>query len=353
MKVLILPFNPGSMGSTTVEALNNINGITAKGLFVGRHKYQQEGKNCTFVDLGLKNHIVNSVLNRIIAFFYFLRLVLWADNVYYIWNSFLPFGIDIKIVSLLKKNALIEWVGSEIRNPEIAKKLSPYMEQAYNNGYEYKALENADKSYQLQKKFSNAGFYPIVVPEMNLYIFNELFSKLFSINYRINIKNFKANYPKNDKPIIVHTPTAAITKGSNIILPIIEELKQNYDFDFILLNGLPREEVHRIVQDCDIFLDQIMLGSHGVATCEAMAMGKPTVCYIMPAVFEAGLPKESPIVNANPDTLKATLIELITNASLRKEIGVKSRQYIEKYHDADKIAVDVYNVFKEIALLKK
>jgi glycosyltransferase involved in cell wall biosynthesis len=353
MRILILPFNVGSLSSIMVEALNRITGVEAKGLFVGKHKYQYEGKNCQFIELGLKNQLLNAILNRVITFFYFLKLIFWADSVYYVWNSFLPFGIDLKIVSLLKKNALIEWVGSEIRNPEVVKKLSPYIEQAYQNGYEYTALESSKKSYRLQKTFSCSGFYPMIVPEMSLFVFNELFAKTFSVHYRMNIANFVPNYPSNTKPIIIHAPTAPIAKGSNIIIPVIEELKKEYDFEFVLLHGVSREKVLQSVQNCDIFLDQIIAGSYGMASCEAMAFGKPVMCYIMPAVFENGLPLECPIVNTNPDNLKEQLIRLITNPQLRYEIGVKSRAYAEKYHDADKIALDIVNVFEEIKSLRE
>ena len=79
---------------------------------------------------------------------------------------------------------------------------------------------------------------------------------------------------------------------------------------------------------------------------EAMSYGKPTISYIMKEVFENGLPLDCPIVNANPDTLEEKLIELITNPILRHEIGKKSRAYVEKYHDVEKISKKLLEIYK-------
>ena len=83
-----------------------------------------------------------------------------------------------------------------------------------------------------------------------------------------------------------------------------------------------------------------------MATMEAMAFGKPVMCYIMPRVFEGGLSEECPIVNTNPDNLKEQLIKLITNPQLRHNIGIKSRAFAEKFHDVNKISGQLLEIYK-------
>jgi glycosyltransferase involved in cell wall biosynthesis len=75
-----------------------------------------------------------------------------------------------------------------------------------------------------------------------------------------------------------------------------------------------------------------------MAAMEAMSFGKPVMCYLLPQVFEAGLPQECPIVNTNPVNLKEQLIKLINNPKLRESIGMAGRAYVEKYHDAEIIS---------------
>lgn len=160
--------------------------------------------------------------------------------------------------------------------------------------------------------------------------------------------DFTPQYPaiNNNKPLIVHSPTAKIGKGSNIIVPLIEELKKQFNFDFILLHDMSREKVLEIMQKTDIFIDQIIVGSYGMAAMEAMSFGKPVMCYLMPEVFKAGLPEECPIVNTNPDNLKEQLTTLITNAQLRHDTGIKSRAFAEKFHDVEKVSSQLLTIYK-------
>ena len=102
-----------------------------------------------------------------------------------------------------------------------------------------------------------------------------------------------------------------------------------------------------------IFIDQIILGSYAAAAIEAMSMGKPTVAYIMPSVFKKGVSESCPIVNANPDNLKAVLIDLINNPQLRNEIGRKSRKFVEEFHDSDKLAIQLLDIYRNSDKPKK
>ena len=124
-------------------------------------------------------------------------------------------------------------------------------------------------------------------------------------------------------------------------------LNKNHDFDFIYLTGMSRSEVLKEIQTADIFLDQIVCGSYGMASCEAMAFGKPVICFLLPELINLGLPADCPIVNSDPSKLKETLIRLISDPKLRHQIGIESRNFVETYHDADKIAIQLRNIFKQ------
>jgi hypothetical protein len=57
-------------------------------------------------------------------------------------------------------------------------------------------------------------------------------------------------------------------------------------------------------------------------------------------------PADCPIVDVNPDTLKAKLIELITNYELRVALAKKGRPYVEKYLDITIFCKKVINLIK-------
>ena len=240
-------------------------------------------------------------------------------------------------------------MGSDIRDPDILKPINKYYDKVFDHGYEYAKQEKSSYKTIVQEKFASVGALPIVNPEMGLFLKKNVFPKSHQVYLRINIENFSPIYPNKEsknKITIVHSPSVLIAKGSSIILPLIERLQKIYDFTFIMLHQKPRSEVLEIIQKADIFIDQIIGGSYGMAAMESMAYGKPTLCYIMPEVFKNGLSSECPIVNVNPETIEQKLIELILNPQMRYDIGLASRAYVEKYHDAKVIAQQLLEIYK-------
>ncbi|MES3016272.1 MAG: glycosyltransferase [Bacteroidota bacterium] len=303
----------------------------------------------------LKYH---SILNPFLYGYYKLiyiitlyKLLRWCDVVHWTWESALPFSLDLKLVRWMKKPRFIEWVGSDIRIPEITMKESPWYKSIYNNGYEYSKMETKESSLRNQKKFHRHGFVPLLVPEMQLFLKQGLFKTVHTTQYRIPTSEFVPQYPslESKKIIIVHSPSAKLAKGSNYIVPVVESLKLQYEIEFILMHNVQRIEMLKVMRTADIFIDQIILGSYASAAIEAMSFGKPVIAYIMPGVYKQGVPVDCPIVNANPETLRQKLIELIENPLLRRELGMKSRKYVEEVHDAKKVSQELINVYSSWA----
>lgn len=289
---------------------------------------------------------------KIIYILTLYKLLRWCDVVHWTWNSALPFSLDLKLIRWMKKPRFIEWVGSDIRVPEITMNESPWYKIIYNNGYEYSKMESKASSYKNQREFYKHGFVPILVPEMQLFLKPGLFQTVHTTQYRIPTAEFTPHYPDtgNNKIVIVHSPSAKLAKGSNYILEVVESLRSSYYIEFILMHKVQRSEMLKVMATADIFIDQIILGSYASAAIEAMSFGKPVIAYIMPSVYKQGVPNDCPIVNANPDNLRLKLIELIESPSLRKELGMKSRRFVEKVHDVKKLSkelIRIYNTWSE------
>ncbi len=77
------------------------------------------------------------------------------------------------------------------------------------------------------------------------------------------------------------------------------------------------------------------------------ALGKPALGYIKPSLVDR-YPSELPIVNVNHDNLAEVLSGLIQDGQKRHQIGRQSRQYVEKYHDAHKVARDLVKVYEQL-----
>lgn len=351
MNILFLPINIASMQAITAEALNNRKESKAVCLTTSVHKYQAVNET-TIV-------LPNKFVSRKNPFKWFYaqrdfkrevkKWIKWADILHYTWEPAYRNRKDLTWAKKTNKPIFIEWVGSDIRDSDFLSAINPYYKHAFDNGYECRTIENGEHKKMTEQNFHAVGAVPLLCPEMSMYLNKTLFPSYIPLMQRINVKAFSSQLPppENNKPLIVHSPSAKITKGSNFIISAIEELKNDFDFEFVLLHDMKREEVLKIVQKADIFLDQIIIGGYGMAAMEAMSFGKPVMCYLLPQVFEAGLPQECPIVNTNPGNLKEQLVKLITNPNLRKSIGMKSRAYVEKYHDAEKISDQLLKIYTQ------
>jgi glycosyltransferase involved in cell wall biosynthesis len=84
-----------------------------------------------------------------------------------------------------------------------------------------------------------------------------------------------------------------------------------------------------------------------MATLEAMAFGKPVVCYIKKLLSEVYGP-DLPVVNATQETLAEALLALLQDARRRQELGRLGRAYVEQYADMKIVAPQILAAYREI-----
>ena len=139
-------------------------------------------------------------------------------------------------------------------------------------------------------------------------------------------------------------PSDFLFKGTRQVLAAIRALKKDHEFEFRLIHDVPHEEALSLLRGCDIMLDQFNCGAYGRASLESMASGKPTVAYLKPSIA-ARVPRDFPLVNASQDNLVEVVGRLIRDGALRREIGVKSRAFVERHHDARVIADGLLDIY--------
>lgn len=152
------------------------------------------------------------------------------------------------------------------------------------------------------------------------------------------------------KPVkVLHAPNHAQFKGSRFLYKAIEELQRDgYPVELLLVAGLPNDRARETYMRADIVADQFLIGWHGNFAVEAMALGKPVIAYIRrpDAYLPSGI--DCPIVNANPDTLKQALITLIENPTLRFELGLKGRQYVEQVFSLERVGERMDRLYRRV-----
>jgi hypothetical protein len=349
MRVLHLPLNIASQTSVTVRALRQI-GVEARGIIISSHVIQSaDGLEIFSMETSsrLKRGVLAARRSAPI-----LAAIRWADVVHYHFDaSALPRGVDLRWVRLLDKPGVAEFWGSDIRIPEVEAADNPYYARL-GAAYEYHSMESYAKSRGVQAKFSGAGLDCLIsCNSLRPYLQPDLFPTVYFARQRVWLPEFGPNPPDpaHTRPVIVHSPSAPNAKGTPAVLTAIDSLRGRFDVDFRLIQGVPRHQALKLVRDADIFLDQFVLGAYGMAALEAMALGKPVLCYIKPSMA-AQYPADLPIVNATQESLTDIIAELLADGVRRHEIGLRSRAYVEKYHDAIKIAGELKGIYEDLLL---
>jgi hypothetical protein len=349
MRILHLPVNIASTLSHTVRGLRQSNAeIKVLGIVYGDNAYHS-ARDISVVHSASRRKIYPWLWKKMVFAYQVQNLIRGADVLHWYFGSpVLPAGLDLRYVNFLGKPGVVEWLGSEIRVPEVEFADNPYYRAAFSKGYEY-SFENLRSSHKIQQRFASAGFASVVSAGMFQYLKVPLWKKIYTVPQRIVLSDYEPCYPDSNSsvPVIVHSPTAPIAKGTPAILAVVEKLSQKYEFEFQLVSNVTRAQALEIMQKADIFVDQVVIGHYGMAAIEAMAYGKPVVCYIKPSLV-AQFPPDCPIVNASEDTLESVLEELIRSAQRRHATGLRSRRYVEKHHDAVKIGSQLLDIYREL-----
>lgn len=172
--------------------------------------------------------------------------------------------------------------------------------------------------------------------ELKQHLPSNMDKPIYIVPLRIDIDKFQPVFStQNQKPVVVHAPSNRKIKGTERILRELERVKE--DFELVLVEGKTQAEAFEIYKNADIIIDQISGGVYGVFALEGMALGKPVITYIDDN-FKGAFPAELPIVSAEFYDLAQKVTELLVSPEERIRIGHKGREYVERYHDRNKVA---------------
>jgi glycosyltransferase involved in cell wall biosynthesis len=126
-------------------------------------------------------------------------------------------------------------------------------------------------------------------------------------------------------------------------------MERKHGVELVLIEGRSHQEALRLKASCDIAIDQIgdKGGTgYGVNSLETLSMGIPTLTSFTPE-FETYL-KDHPFITVNPVTLPDRLEQVILDGDLRRRKGAEGRRFVEKYHDAEKVTLSIYAMYREL-----
>ena len=161
----------------------------------------------------------------------------------------------------------------------------------------------------------------------------------------IDLTDVEAAPPSDrDRPIVLHAPSSRRRKGTEHVVAACSRL----DVELEIVEGLDHREAFERYRRADVIVDQLNAGWYGVFAIEAMALGKPVVSFLRDEAVrrtEDAFGVEVPIVRATKETLAERLRPLVSSAEERRRIGAASRAYVERVHDAERVAERLLDLY--------
>jgi hypothetical protein len=143
------------------------------------------------------------------------------------------------------------------------------------------------------------------------------------------------------RPVVVHVPSHAAVKGSDLIDPALRRLDAEGLVEYRRIERLAAEEMPAAYGDADIVLDQFRLGSYGVAACEAMSSGRIVVGHVSSAtreVVRSATGRELPIVESTAHDIESTVRRMLSDRDAFRHVGARGREFVAAVHSGHRSA---------------
>jgi glycosyltransferase involved in cell wall biosynthesis len=153
-----------------------------------------------------------------------------------------------------------------------------------------------------------------------------------------------------ERPVVLHAPSHRGIKGTRRVVEAVDGLRERgVDLDFRLVEGVAHAAVHAAFKHADLVIDQLYVGWYGGLAVEAMALGKPVVCFIEDSWADRYAPgelvRELPIVRATDDNVGDVLHALLTERRDWPELGGRGRAFVERWHDPRHLAARLRDAY--------
>jgi glycosyltransferase involved in cell wall biosynthesis len=266
---------------------------------------------------------------------------------FYFGTTLLPGQLDLPFYRLFGKKVIMGYLGAEVhRYQESIEKYGRYTNVQHYIANGVKHDEDIDKRYRHESKYMDLQF--VCDPVIGEFVPGSILLPL-----AIDVSEYQYTRKElGDEIVIMHAPTSRGHKGSKYILAAFDKLLENgYPIKPLLVEGVSHKELKQKYIECDIFVDQILAGWYGTASIEAMALGRPVVCFIRDEYLkDVEYGNQVPVVNATIDNIYEVLVRLIEQKEALPEIGRRSREFIERNHDLSRLTdklVTYYNQLHE------
>lgn len=142
---------------------------------------------------------------------------------------------------------------------------------------------------------------------------------------------------ERERPVVLHAPSNPRLKGTEAVEEVMEGMQRAGLVEYRRLGGVPHEEMAAFVADADVVVDQVVLGNPGVLLTESLAAGRLVVAHLSAAV-RSRWPEEPPVVEADPDSLREVLQDVLARRTAHQELAARGPAWARAHHDGRRSA---------------
>ncbi len=229
--------------------------------------------------------------------------------------------------------------GSEVRDPERhaqAEEFSPFRSDSPQHQlYRFRATQVVASTRRLLDCFDGPVF--VSTPDLLLDVPDAVWLPVV-----VDVDRPQGEPPlSTDRlPLVLHAPSRAVTKGTDLIEPVVEDLAERGLIRYQRISGVEPARMPHLIASADIVLDQFALGSYGALACEAMAAGRVVVGNINAQVRDR-VGRDLPIVQATPRDLAAVLLGLVSDPERARATAVAGRQFVVDVHSGPRSGAEL------------
>jgi hypothetical protein len=141
---------------------------------------------------------------------------------------------------------------------------------------------------------------------------------------------------------LAHAPNTPELKGTQFLLDAVAALQhEGLDITLDLVRGVSNDEVMDRFRSADVIFDQCLIGFHGYTALEAMALGRPVLCFLREPATDLVDPETCPIVNVTPATIADELRTLYGQDERRRTLGEAGRRYVQDHHSLEAVGARI------------
>lgn len=270
----------------------------------------------------------------------------WARRFYWFfkYNTFhFYFGTtlfskqkDLQFYRLFGKKVIMEYMGYDIQLYEYSVAKYEVTNVRFYKSKEISLLADVKKQLRYNSEIKYVDKQFVCAPYLSEFAPN---STVLPLAIDLNLYQYVPKKTNENEVVIMHAPTSRDNKGTSFILNAVNQLlREGYPIRLLLPENVSHQQLKHLYVECDIFIDQILAGWYGTATIEAMAIGRPSICFIRESYFKyINYGSEIPIINAEPSTIYKVLKATIDQKQDLPFIGLQSRAFVEKVHDLKKV----------------